>query len=356
MSHRPLQAYGRNNVRRPSEAGELSLKKIGGQMTLTDCHGNPIQLRGMSTHGLHWYGQIVNDNAFAALSRDWESNAIRLAMYVGEGGYAKDPSVKDRVYQGIELAFKHDMYVIIDWHVLTPGDPNAALYAGAFDFFDELSAHYENHPQFHQIIWELCNEPNPNESGGDWNANDASGWRDIKRYAEPIIRMLRKRGKNIIIVGTPNWSQRVDLAADDPIEAENIMYALHFYSGTHEPSDGSEDRGNVMANARHALKNQAAIFASEWGTSEATGDQGPYLEKADVWLNFLNENNISWCNWSLTTRNETSGSFVPCEDGPASAARLDPGSKQAWEERLLSASGKYARASIKGIKEDQISP
>ena len=341
---------GRKNVLRPSEAGALAVREINGQMTLTDSSGQPVQLRGMSTHGLQWYGEIVNENAFAALARDWESNVIRLAMYIGEDGYATNPAVKDLVYSGIELAFANDMYVIVDWHVLTPGDPNSYVYDGAFAFFDDLSAYYADHPQYHQIIWELCNEPNQNEAGGDWNANDASGWRDIKKYAEPIITVLRERGDNIIIVGTPSWSQRADLAADDPIDATNIMYAIHFYSGTHMPCDHSGDRGNVMSNTRYALENGAAVFLSEWGTSEASGDNGPFLDEADVWLKFLNEHNISWCNWSLTTRDETSGSFVPCPDGAESAARLDPGEKQAWDLDVISESGLYARARIKGIE------
>ena len=97
----------------------------------------------MSTHGLHWFGEIVNENAFAALSNDWECNVIRLAMYVGEYGYATDPSVKELVYKGIELAFENDMYVIVDWHVHAPGDPRAEVYSGAYDFFEELADHYK---------------------------------------------------------------------------------------------------------------------------------------------------------------------------------------------------------------------
>ena len=345
---------GRTNVSRPSEAESLSVTDINGQMTLVGSDGQPVQLRGMSTHGLQWFGEIINENAFAALSKDWESNVIRLAMYVGESGYAENPSVKDLVYQGIELAFANDMYVIVDWHVHAPGDPNAAVYSGAYDFFDELSAHYQDHPQFNQIIWELCNEPSPNNAGGEGLTNDAAGWKKIKSYAEPIVALLRERGDNIIIVGTPNWSQRADLAADDPIAAENIMYAVHFYSGTHEASDASTDRGNVMSNARYALENGAAIFVSEWGTSEANGNNGPYLEEADTWLNFLNENNISWCNWSLTNKNETSGSFIPYIMNVSEAVLLDPGADQVWAPNEMSLSGEYVRARIKGIEYEPI--
>lgn len=82
--------YGNELVKKPSEAGALRVIEYNGIKTLGDEEGNPIQLRGMSTHGLQWFPKILNENAFAALANDWEANIIRLAMYVGEDGYAKD--------------------------------------------------------------------------------------------------------------------------------------------------------------------------------------------------------------------------------------------------------------------------
>ncbi len=345
---------GNDNVRKPSEGGALQVIEIEGQMTLADASGKKIQLRGMSTHGLQWFGEIINENAFVSLSGDWEANVIRLAMYVGENGYAKNPGVKDLVYQGVDYALENDMYVIVDWHVHAPGDPNAEVYAEAYNFFDELSDHYKDDPKYHYILWELCNEPSPNSSGGEGLTNDEAGWQAIKSYAEPIVAMLREKGENIILVGTPNWSQRPDLAADDPIDATNIMYSLHFYSGTHMASEDTTDRGNVMSNGRYALENGVAIFATEWGTSEANGTGGPYLEKADQWIDFMNSNNVSWCNWSLTNKNETSGSFMPYIMGVSEATVLDPGDDRVWSAEEMSVTGEYVRARIKGIEYEPI--
>lgn len=345
---------GNEDVRKPSEAGALQVIEIDGQMTLADENSKPIQLRGMSTHGLQWFGEIINKNAFAALSADWESNVIRLAFYIAENGYATNPELKDLVYQGIDLAFENDMYVIVDWHVLAPGDPNEPVYASAMDFFEEIADHYKDNPKYLSIIWEICNEPSPNNSGGNGLTNDEAGWQAVKKYSEPIVDMLRTKGDNIIIVGNPNWSQRPDLAADDPIDAENIMYAVHFYSGTHMSSEDSLDRANVMANARYALENGVAIFVTEWGTSEASGNNGPFLDEADVWIEFMNSNNVSWCNWSLTNKNETSGSFVPYMMGVSEATLLDPGEDQIWAPEELSVSGEFIRARIKGIELDPI--
>ncbi len=338
---------------KPSEGGALKIVEKDGQMTLGDQNGNPIQLRGMSTHGLQWFPEIINNNAFAALSNDWGANMIRLAMYVGENGYATSPDViKQRLINGIDYAIANDMYVIVDWHVHAPGNPNEEVYSGAMDFFDEISSLYPNNPY---IIYELVNEPSSNNNGGEGVTNDEAGWLEVKNYAQPIVDMLREKGnENLIIVGSPNWSQRPDLAADNPIDDDNTIYTVHFYSGSHAPATDSSDRTNVMSNVLYALENGVAVFASEWGTSEANGNNGPYLDEADVWLNFFNKNNISWANWSLTNKNETSGAFTPFELGKSDATNLDPGSDQVWAPEELSVSGEYVRARIKGIPYEPI--
>ena len=60
-------------------------------------------------------------------------------------------------------------------------------------------------------------------------------WADVKSYAEEVIPIIRKNTKDaLIIVGTPTWSQDVDIAAEDPVTGyDNIMYAVHFYAATH---------------------------------------------------------------------------------------------------------------------------
>lgn len=334
--------------KKPSEAGALQVVEFDGVMTLADEKGNPIQLRGMSTHGLQWFPEIINSNAFAALAKDWEANVVRLAMYVGEDGYATNPDVMQRVIDGIDFAIANDLYVIVDWHVHSPGNPKADVYKGAMDFFKEISELYPNNKH---ILYELANEPSSNDGGvqGGGVTNDEAGWNVVKSYAEPIIKMLRGTGNdNIVIVGSPNWSQRPDLAADNPIDDPNILYTVHFYTGTHEPSADSADRANVMSNARYALENGVGVIATEWGTSEASGNNGPFLDEADEWINFLNENNISWMNWSLTNKNETSAAFTPFELNKSEATDLDPGEDHAWAPEELSISGEYVRARIKG--------
>lgn len=301
--------------------GALSVK----EGRLVGRGGKPVQLRGMSTMGLQWYGEIVNDEAFKALALDWKADVIRLALYVGEGGYAKRPSLKELVKKGIRLAVDQGLYVIVDWHVLTPGDPNDKIYAGADDFFDEISKEFGRHPN---VIYEIMNEPNGDL---DWAA-------DLKPYAERIAATIRANDPdNLILVGSGTWSQEVDAAAADPLSAPNVAYTFHFYAGTH----GDALRGAVD----RALASGQAVFCSEWGTTTATGDHGLFFEEAEEWLDFMDERGISWVNWNLGAKDEDSAAFKvgsilsPTEKGPGGLLR--------WPDSALTENGAWIRAKLR---------
>ena len=107
----------------------------------------------------------------------------------------------------------------------------------------------------------------------------------------------------MILVGSPTWSQDIHLAAADPLEGENLMYTLHFYAGTH----GEQLRQRVDG----ALAKGLPVFVSEWGVSRADGSGGVFLQESQVWLDFLEARGISWCNWSLCDKNETSAALRP---------------------------------------------
>ena len=127
---------------------------------LVDKNGDSYQLKGVSTHGLAWFPEYVNKDAFQTLRDDWGANVIRLAMYTDEnGGYCTDGNqdqLKQLVSDGVEYATELGMYVIIDWHVLHDQDPT--VYQGEAEaFFAEMSAKYA---KYDNVIYEICNEPN----------------------------------------------------------------------------------------------------------------------------------------------------------------------------------------------------
>ena len=270
---------------RPSTAGALSVEGT----YLVDAAGERVQLRGVSTHGLAWFPQYVNAELFRELSEDWGCNAVRLAMYTAEyGGWCTGgdrSALKKLVTDGVRYAADADMYVIVDWHILSDGDPNTYK-SGAADFFRDITAELSG---FNNVLYEICNEPN----GG-------TGWDRVKSYAEEIIPVIRENAPDaVILVGTPNWSQRVDEAARDPITGfENIMYTLHFYSGTHK----KDLRDTVTA----ALDAGLPIFVSEFGVTDASGSGGVDTAEADRWVETLNGRGVSYMMWSLSNKDESS--------------------------------------------------
>jgi endoglucanase len=320
----------------PVKYGKLQV--VAGQ--LCDDAGRPVQLRGMSTHGLQWYGEIVNDRAFAALAKDWKADVVRLPLYIGEGGYSSHRELAQRVFAGVELAIKHGLYVIVDWHVLTPGDPNDPMYRGAQAFFDEVSRRYARYPN---ILYEIMNEPNGPLS---WS-------QQLKPYAERMVATIRANDPdNVILIGSGTWSQDVDVAAADPVQGKNLVYTFHFYAGSHAQA--------LRDKVETALGRGAAVFCSEWGTSEASGNGGPYLRQSEEWLAFLDRHQIGWVNFSLSDKSESSAALKSLWDAMKAGqtklvdrdsllvpATPGPEGFPIWSPEELSRSGTFVRNKLR---------
>ncbi|HNY22631.1 MAG TPA: cellulase family glycosylhydrolase, partial [Treponemataceae bacterium] len=80
--------------------------------------GQPIQLRGMSSHGLQWHGKYANKDVIKWLRDDWNMQIWRAAMYLTQGGYVNNPVLKQKVVDSVDAAVELGVYVLIDWHVM----------------------------------------------------------------------------------------------------------------------------------------------------------------------------------------------------------------------------------------------
>ena len=269
-----------------ASAGRLHVKGT----KLVDKKGHEVQLRGVSTHGLSWYPQYVNDKCFAQLHDKWGANVVRLAMYTEEyngycSGDAKNRSdLKKLIKKGVRLAKKHKMYVIVDWHILSDGNPNSHK-KEAKAFFREMSREFKG---YNNVIYEICNEP-----------NNGTSWKEIKSYARSVISTIRKNDKKaVIVIGTPTWSQDVDQAAADPIKGDNIMYALHFYAATHK----ADLRNKMTA----AINKGLPVFVTEYGICDASGNGAIDKKEADRWIKTMDEYGVSYIAWNLSNKQESS--------------------------------------------------
>ena len=222
---------------------------------LVDENGDTVQLKGLSTHGIAWFPDYINQDCFRQLHEDFGINVIRLAMYTSEyNGYCSggnQTDLKGMINRGVSYAADNDMYAIIDWHTLSDNNPNTYVEQSK-EFFDEMSEKYKDSDN---VIYEICNEPN----GG-------TTWDEIKAYAEQVIKVIRDNDKDgVILVGTPNWRQYVDEASASPLEGyENIMYTLHFYAGTL--------KDDLRAKMQSALDSGLPVFVSEFGICDASGN------------------------------------------------------------------------------------
>lgn len=268
---------------RPSNSGVL--KVVDGKLCSES--GEPVMLRGVSSYGIATAESFINEPLFRELSEDMGVNVFRLALYssgVGVVGYCTGGD-KDRldqdIYNGVEYAKLHDMYAMIDWHVLDDGDPHEHI-EDAKIFFAKMA---EKYCDYNNVIYEICNEPN----GVDWPT--------VKSYAETIIPIIREKDPDsVIIVGNPDWSKDLNAVMADPLEYDNIMYTFHFYAATHK-----EEWRTVVENASQS---GLPIFVTEYGITSANGGFPKNIEEADLWIDLLERENISHCMWSFSNTGE----------------------------------------------------
>ena len=239
-------------------------------------------------------------------------------MYTAEsGGYCTDGDkeyLKNLVRRGVEYAANQDLYVIVDWHILSDGNPNQYT-AEAIDFFAQMTKEFSG---YENVIYEICNEPN----GG-------TSWGEIKSYAQKVIPVIRANAPDaVILVGTPNWSQYVNEAAADPITGyDNIMYTLHFYAATHK-----DDLRNTMTAAIDA---GLPVFVSEYGICDASGNGGIDEAQANAWVQVMDQYKVSYVAWNISNKNETSAIIQSAVEKTSGFSEEDLSDSGRWLYQIL---------------------
>jgi len=290
--------------------GQLSVKGS----KLIGSNGQEVALHGMSLFWSQWSeGSIFyNKETVQALKCSWNANLVRAAMGVEEGGYLTSPSAEQAKLEAvIQAAIDQGIYVIVDWH-----DHNGQNHVDqAVQFFSAISKKYGSNPH---IIYEVFNEP----LQVSWDSV-------LKPYHQKVVNAIRANDpKNVIVLGTPTWSQDVDVAANSPVSGSNLMYTLHYYAASHKQS--------LRDKAQAAINKGIAIFVTEYGTVDASGGGSVDAQSSNEWYTFLDNNKISYANWAIDNKNE-------------GAAALTPGttSSQVGDDSRLTASGQFVKNKLK---------
>lgn len=292
--------------------------------TICNQNNKAIQLRGMSTHGLQWYGwnECITRSSLDSLAADWGADILRMSMYVQEGGYETNPpAFKAQIDAIVAEVLRLGLYAIVDWHMLDPGDPNANLTL-AREYFTWFTTKYGSHPNF---LYEIANEPN------------GVSWATIKNYANQMIPVVRDKAPGgIIIIGTRGWSSfgvsdgsGPAEVINSPVAGSNLMYTFHFYAASH----GSEYRAALIT-----ASDSLPVFVTEWGTQTFTGDGANNFTSSQQYIDIMAQRKISWTSWNYSDDFRSGAAFVvgTCQaGGPWTGSSLKPAGT--WvQQRILS--------------------
>lgn len=264
--------------------------------------GAEVQVKGMS---LYWSLmdealEFWTDEGITSMVNDMKIQIVRAAMATGDEDWTKGKYVgyqvqpdkqKGFMKAAVEAAIKNDIYVIIDWHshVANTQTDNAVK------FFTEMAQEYG---KYDHVIFELFNEPQKIK------------WDEVKNYANQVISAIRQYSDNLILVGNPEWDQNPQQAIGNEVNdpKKNVAYTLHYYAGSHKATGDYEWGPGEGARGQQAIDAGLSVFVSEWGTGNADG-KGDVSPNNGAWQDFMNQNMLSWANWSASKINEGTAAF-----------------------------------------------
>lgn len=277
-----LPSCSENSPQEPKE--EKSFVELNGQLSvkgnrMVNQHGEVTELHGVSFGWHNWWPRFYNKGTVRWLVTDWNSTVVRAAIGIEpDGAFINNPeNGYYLLYKVIDAAIADGIYVIVDWHSHNIRTQEAK------EFFTTVAIKYKDYPN---IIYEIFNEP------------EYDSWADVKAYSEEIIKTIRAiDSKNIILVGSPHWSQDIHLVAQDPIkEHDNIMYTVHFYSATHKQY--------LRDRVENALAKGIPVFISECAATEASGTASFDMEEWTLWLKMMDKHRLSYVMWSVADKDE----------------------------------------------------
>ena len=287
----------------PGRVGPVSaygeLKAKGGKLvgSCPSYSDKTVQVKGMS---LFWSSAAdsalvyYTSQAMGLMVQDMGIEVLRFALGVGDEkfdshgrSYTKGGKndQKAMVTKMVRAAVENDIYIILDWH--TEGANGYTTEAK--EFFAWAA---EEFGQTNNVIFEIWNEPD----GTDMNS--------VKRHADQVIPVIRQHSDNLILVGSPGWSSQPDACANAGISDNNYGCTLHFYAATHQVGGGYDGAAST------AMGKGVPVFATEWGTVSADGKGSPNRGASEAWINWMNQNGVSWANWSASAIKEESAAFT----------------------------------------------
>jgi len=206
-----------------SSAAQLPWLHVEGNR-IKDASGNNVTLRGVSILAPEHNNECTTCNTKpisemlgwqADATRGWNSRVVRLQV---TGAKVSDPaqSFAEIIDPYVQQAISKGLYIIVDLHLVSNYGPGGIPQTFVMNFWKYVAPRYAHTPN---VLFEVFNEPiNPDV------------WTTWKSYIQPVIDTIRAVAPdNLILIGGPQWSTRVNSAAANPITGSNLVYVYHIY-------------------------------------------------------------------------------------------------------------------------------
>lgn len=211
-------------------AQELPWIKVEGKTFVSE-NGEVVQFKALNASDPdkleqegHW------DQEYFAQIKSWDANMVRFPIHPRAWRERGKEAYFKLLDDGIEMAKKEELYVILDWHSI--GNLRSEIFQHpmyntskkeTFEFWIEMAKRYGNNSNV--AMFELFNEPTV--GSGRFGTCTWDQWKEI---IEELIIIIRANGaNNIPLVAGFNWAYDLTPIKENPIDAENIAYVSHPY-------------------------------------------------------------------------------------------------------------------------------
>jgi endoglucanase len=255
---------------------------------IKDPNGNTVILRGVSlvdvgvadtrTRNARQLIDMATDSASG-----WYARVVRLPVYPDAidktPGWIAGPDAyfNNHLNPAVQECVARQIYCIVDWHYISDYN-SSAVDTATRNFWSYVAPKFANTPN---VIFELYNEPiGPNN------------WSTWKTTAQPWVNIIRTAApNNIILIGSPNWSQTTAAAATSPFSGSNLAYVVHVYPQHGGQSTWDSWFGNTSTTVPY--------FITEWGWQNggANPTSGTLSGYGTPFGNYLDSKGVSWTAW-----------------------------------------------------------
>lgn len=256
---------------------------------IKDTANNPITLRGVSIIAPEYSTRNPYNpkepseyiSWLADSNRGWYSTVLRIPVCeINKNPVNAYNFINPLVQQAINLG----LYVIIDFHNVSNFGSGGTSQTTVMNFWNYFAPRYA---ESSNVLFEVYNEPvNP------------ADWTQWKTFIQPVVNAIRTVApKNIILMGSPQWSTYTNYATSNPIAGENIVYVFHIY-----PNQGAPTVSRLNSKFGNAA-NSIPVMITEfgWNQNASYSDDITYGTTTNWGIPFRNymdaHPHISWVNW-----------------------------------------------------------